>query len=184
MTAGAPPRMFGVLERLVARAARMLALVGLGVLLLFAAATLFDGALRGLFNHPIEAVRDLGGSVVSVAVACCLPLGLMERSNISIKVIDLWLPAAGARLLEVFAAVVVQVIIFFVALEFYWYGRDFAKSGETTLMLGIPMAPFWYAVDAVLWLAVLVQMVVLAREVLRWRDGTAPLADMHGSSST
>jgi TRAP-type transport system small permease protein len=183
MTAEAPLRTFGVFERLAARAARMLALLGLGILLLFAAATLFDGALRGLFNHPIEAVRDLGGSVVSVAVACCLPLGLMERSNISIKVIDLWLPAGGARLLDVFAAIVVEVIVFFVALEFYWYARDFAKSGETTLMLGIPKAPFWYAVDAVLWLAVLVQMVVLAAEVLRWRAGTAAVMDVHGGSS-
>ena len=132
MTAESRPT-FGAVERLAAAAARMLALFGLGLLLLFAVATLFDGALRGLLNHPIESVRDLGGSVVSIAVACCLPLGLVERSNISIKVIDLWLPPAASRVLDALAAIVVQVIIFFIALEFYWYARDIAKSGETTL---------------------------------------------------
>jgi TRAP-type C4-dicarboxylate transport system permease small subunit len=146
----------------------------LGLLLLFAVATLFDGALRGLANHPIEAVRDLGGSVVSVAVACCLPLGLLERSNISIKVIDLWLPPAVSRLLDALAAIVVQVIIFFIALEFFWYARDFAKAGETTLMLDIPKAPFWYAVDAILWLAALVQIVIVAADMLRYAHAPAP----------
>ena len=64
------PLTLGAIERLAASAARVLALFGLGLLLLFAVATLFDGALRGLPNHPIESVRDLGGSVVAIAVAC------------------------------------------------------------------------------------------------------------------
>ena len=161
-------------ERLAASAARVLALLGLGLLLLFAVATLFDGALRGLANHPIEAVRDLGGSVVSIAVACCLPLGLLERSNISIKVIDLWLPPSASRLLDVLAAIVAQVIIFFIALEFFWYAGDLAKAGETTLMLGIPKAPFWYAVDAILWLAALVQIVIVAADLLRCLHAAVP----------
>ena len=66
-----------------------------------------------------------------------------------------------------------QVIIFFIALEFYWYARDIAKSGETTLLLGIPTAPFWYAVDAILWLAALVQIVIVAADLLRCL-GAAP----------
>ena len=166
--------MLGAVERLAASAARVLALLGLGLLLLFAVATLFDGALRGLANHPIEAVRDLGGSVVSIAVACCLPLGLLERSNISIKVIDLWLPPSASRLLDVLAAIVVQVIIFFIALEFFWYAGDLAKAGETTLMLGIPKAPFWYAVDAIFWLAALVQIVIVAADLLRCLHAAVP----------
>jgi TRAP-type transport system small permease protein len=168
------PLTLGAIERLAASAARALALFGLGLLLLFAVATLFDGALRGLLNHPIESVRDLGGSVVAIAVACCLPLGLLERSNISIKVIDLWLPPAASRMLDALAAIVVQVIIFFIALEFYWYARDIAKSGETTLMLGIPTAPFWYAVDAILWLAALVQIVIVVADLLRCLGAAPP----------
>jgi TRAP-type transport system small permease protein len=41
------------------------------------------------------------------------------------------------------------------------------RARETTFVLQIPIAPFWYGVDALLWLAVLVQAIVAVRDWLQ-----------------
>ena len=65
--------------------ARALAVLGLGVLLCFAVMTMVDGLLRFFFARPIDAVRDVGGLVAAFAVACCIPVAIVERSNITIR---------------------------------------------------------------------------------------------------
>ena len=67
--------------------ARGLAAIGLGTLLVFAATTIADGLLRFFLASPIDAVRDLGGLVAAFAVACCIPLAIIERSSITIRVL-------------------------------------------------------------------------------------------------
>ena len=42
-------------------------------------------------------------------------------------------------------------------------------------MLGIPKAPFWYAVDAILWLAALVQIVIVAADLMRFLGVASPM---------
>ena len=45
-----------------------------------------------------------------------------------------------------------------------------ARARETTFVLQIPIAPFWVGVDAILWFAVVVQVVVALRETVKvWR---------------
>ncbi len=52
------------LTQLAEKMSRALGLIGLGILLVFAVATLLDGTLRGLLNRPIDAVRDLVRAIV------------------------------------------------------------------------------------------------------------------------
>ena len=77
--------MLAALERLTLTATRALSVVGLIALMGLAAMTLADGLLRWLANRPIEGVRDLGGLAIAVAIACCIPVGLVERGNIAIR---------------------------------------------------------------------------------------------------
>ncbi len=166
------------LTQLAEKMSRALGLIGLGILLVFAVATLLDGTLRGLLNRPIDAVRDLGSVVVAVSIACCVPIGLLERSNITIKVLDLCLAQPVARILDAMAAVAVEIVLVFVALEFHWFAQDLAQAGEITLMLAIPKAPFWYTIDAILWVAVFIQAQAVVTEVVYclrsdWRPHTA-----------
>src|ERR1700735_1666884 len=65
--------------------ARALAVLGLGVLLCFAAMTILDGLLRFFFANPIDIVRDAANLVAAFAVACCIPVAIVERSNITIR---------------------------------------------------------------------------------------------------
>src|SRR6478672_7289238 len=152
--------MLAALERVTLAATRALSVVGLIALMGLATMTLADGLLRWIANRPIEGVRDLGGLAIAVAIACCLPVGLMERANIAIRLGK----GAFARGLEALASTAVCITLALAAWQFWLYAEKMARAKETTFVLQIPIAPFWYGVDLVLWLAVLVQAIVVLRD--------------------
>lgn len=149
------------LERIARLGTRALSLAGLIALMALAAMTLADGMLRWLANKPIEGVRDVGAVIVAVAVCCCLPAGLMERSHITIRVAGSVLgPRAGA-FLDVVASFLVWAVTLAMAWQFTVFAGKIARAGETTWVLKIPTAPFWYVVAGILWLGALVQLIVV-----------------------
>ena len=158
------------LERIGLGATRALSVAGLLLLMELAAMTLADGLLRWLANRPIEGVRDLGAVIVAVAVCCCIPVGLMERANISIRVARDLLGERASRVLDAFAALAALAVIGAMAWQFTVYAGKIARVGETTWILKIPTAPFWYVVAGILWLAVAVQLIVLILDVskVKW----------------
>ncbi|MBV9191817.1 MAG: TRAP transporter small permease subunit [Betaproteobacteria bacterium] len=155
--------MLPTLERLTVAATRALSVVGLIALMGLAAMTLADGLLRWLLNRPIEGVRDLGGLAIAVAIASCLPVVLSERGNIAIRLGASVHPLLG-RVLDALAALAVAAILAAVAWQIWIYAAKLGHARETTFVLQIPVAPFWYGVDVILWFAVVVQLVVAARD--------------------
>ncbi len=148
-------------ERALYALTKVLARAGMLLLLAFAISTLFDGALRWLFGRPLDIVRDCGGVVVAVAISCCFPLLVLERGNIVITFIDTVLGRFGNRLLNSFAALCTAAICFALAWQFLVHANNLRRGTETTALLGIPTAPFWYIVDANFWLCAVAQCVVL-----------------------
>lgn len=157
------------LERIGVLATRGLAAVGLVLLMTLAVMTLADGLMRWLANRPIDGVRDVGALLIAVAVSCCLPVGLMERSNITIRAAQAALGAATGRVLDAIAALLVQIVIAAMAWQFTVFAGKIARAGETTWVLKIPTAPFWYLVAAILWIAVVVQAIVVVLEARKLR---------------
>ena len=158
--------MLAALERLTLTATRALSVVGLIALMGLAAMTLADGLLRWLANRPIEGVRDLGGLAIAVAIACCIPVGLIERGNIAIR-LGGTLHARLGTILDAIAALAVAAILAAAAWQFWIYAAKLARAHETTFVLQIPIAPFWFGVDIILWAAVVVQLIVAARDCAR-----------------
>jgi TRAP-type C4-dicarboxylate transport system permease small subunit len=148
-------------ERAFYALARTLARAGMLLLLAFAASTLFDGALRWLFGRPLDIVRDCGGVVVAVAVSSCFPLLVLERGNIVITFIEGMLGRFGNRLLNTFAAFCTSAVCFALAWQFLVHANNLRRGTETTPLLSIPTAPFWYLVDVNFWLCAIAQCVVL-----------------------
>jgi len=155
------------LESVGLRATRALSVGGLIALMFLAVMTLADGLLRWLANKPIEGVRDVGALAIALAVSCCIPVGLMERGNITIRVAAAVFGAAAGRFLDALAAVIVEALVAIMAWEFTMLAGKLAKAGETTWLLKIPVAPFWYGVAVILWCAVLVQAIVVMLDVAR-----------------
>ena len=158
--------MLSVLERVALAGTRGLSVAGLAALMGLAAMTLADGLGRWMLGSPIEGVRDLGGFAIALAIACCLPVVMMERGNIAIRLGGTLSPVLG-RILDALAALLVGAVLAAMAWQVWIYAGKLAHARETTFVLQIPVAPFWFGVDAILWLAVLVQAVVALRDALR-----------------
>jgi TRAP-type C4-dicarboxylate transport system permease small subunit len=158
--------MLAALERLTLTATRALSVVGLIALMGLAAMTLADGLLRWLANQPIEGVRDLGGLAIAVAIACCIPVGLVERGNIAIR-LGQHAHAMLGRVLDALAGALVCAVLAATAWQFFVYAEKMSRAHETTFVLQLPIAPFWFGVDAILWIAVIVQAIVALRDWAR-----------------
>lgn len=156
--------MFDRIEQFGLRVTRLISVAGLTALMFLAVMTLADGMLRWLANAPIDGVRDMGGLAVAIGVAACLPVGLMERSNITLHFLgSLGAPVIG-RILDAIAALVVAVVYVALAWQFTIFASKMAQAHEVTWVLQIPTAPFWYVVAAILWLSVIVQIIVTVLE--------------------
>jgi TRAP-type C4-dicarboxylate transport system permease small subunit len=151
-------------------ATRALSLAGLIALMLLAAMTHADGTLRWLANSPIEGVRDVGAAVIAVAVSCCFPAGLVERSHITIRVAASFLGRRASLVLDALGALVVWAVTIAMAWEFTVYAGKIARAHETTWVLKSPTAPFWYSVAAILWAAALVQAIVVLSQLSKARQ--------------
>ena len=140
--------------------AQALAVLGLGALLCFAALTMADGLLRFFFARPIDAVRDVGGLIAAFAVACCIPVAIVERSNITIRfVAGMFGPRAG-QVADIAAAVLVEIILILMTWQFVLFAKQAQATGTATWMLRIPAAPFWGAVAVILAISAALQIVV------------------------
>lgn len=165
-------------ERFGLASTRVLSAVGLVALMILAGLTLADGLARWLLNQPIEGVRDVGALAIAVAITCCLPVGLMERSNITIRLAESLGGPRVARVLDAFAAILVAVVIIAIAWQFFLFAGKTARSNETTMILQIPRAPFWYVVAGIFVCAVVVQCIVVALEIGRLFGYRSPRRDI------
>ena len=163
------------IETAARKLARGLAAIGLGALLVFAATTIADGLLRFFLASPIDAVRDLGGLVAAFAVACCIPLAIIDRSSITIRFVTSFIGPRAGHAADAVAALLVELVLVLMTWRFVLFARQAALDGNSTWMLRIPTAPVWAAVAAMIGIAALLQLLVL-RACLR---GAAPARDRH-----
>jgi TRAP-type C4-dicarboxylate transport system permease small subunit len=140
--------------------ARALAVVGLGVLLCFAAMTILDGLLRFFFASPIDVVRDAGALVAAFAVACCIPVAIVERSNITIRFLSSVAGPRVGQIADIGAAILVEIVLILMTWQFVVFANQARASGSATWMLRIPTAPLWAAVALILGISAVLQIVV------------------------
>ena len=137
--------------------------LGLGTLLCFAALTIADGLLRFFLASPIDFVRDAASLVAAFAVACCIPVAIVERSNITIRFLASIAGRRAGRIADVAAAILVAVVLALMTWRFVLFANQAHASGTATWMLRIPTAPVWAAVALILGLSTLLQIVVIIR---------------------
>ena len=163
------------IDRAIKSLAQALAVLGLGTLLCFAVTTIADGLLRFFFASPIDAVRDVGGLVAAFAVACCIPVAIVERSNITIRFVSTFISPRAGRVADIVAAVLVEIVLVLMTWQFVLFARQAQVTGSATWMLRIPSAPVWWAVALMLAISAALQVVVT---VLGPRpDGSPEIAD-------
>ena len=152
------------LERVALVGTRALSVLGLVALMILAFITLANGLLRWLINQPIAGVVDVGALAIAIAVSCCIPVAMMERSNITFRLVSSANPTVG-RIFDVIADILVAIVLVLMAWQFWVYAGELVLTGERTYVLKIPAAPFWYASDVIFWIAAAVQCVVVALDI-------------------
>ena len=118
------------IDRAAKAVARALAVLGLGALLCFAVMTMADGLLRFFFASPIDAVRDVGGLVAAFAVACCIPVAIVERSNITIRFVSGVIGPRAGRMADVAAAILVEIILLLMTWQFVLFAAQAQATGQ------------------------------------------------------
>jgi TRAP-type C4-dicarboxylate transport system permease small subunit len=144
--------------------AHAMSVIGLLSLMVLAFMTMADGLMRWMLNQPIEGVRDVGGLAIAIAVSCCMPAALVEKAHIAMHILR---DGRLRRGLDLFAALLVLVVMAVIAWHFWLYAGKLGRAGETTLVLRVPTAPFWYLVSVFLWCAAAVQAAIVAADGVR-----------------
>jgi TRAP-type transport system small permease protein len=164
MAAAPSSRSLAALQHVALVSTRALSVLGLVALMILAFITLANGLLRWLANQPIAGVVDVGALAIAIAVSCCIPVSLMERSHITFRLVSSVSPRLG-RVLDVFADIAVLIVLALMAWQFWIYAGELVATGERTYVLKLPAAPFWYAADVIFWIATAVQGIVVVLDI-------------------
>ena len=153
------------LETAIIRVSQVIALLGLGCLLVLTFATVLDVLLRWLFNAPIVGVHDASSLLVAIVIAASFPVVMAERRNITIRFIGNLLSPKWRNLLEAFGQLVAFVVLALLAWQIWVYTNELADSNEVTWILGWPFAPWWRVVTGIMVLCVPVQAIVICLSI-------------------
>lgn len=154
------------LERRIAGASRVVALIGLFGLLALAAMTALDIALRWLFQAPVQGVNDISSLVMAVVIAACIPANLAMKQNISIEVLGSLASTRIRLLLDATASIFTLVFIILIAWRFVPYALSLRETGDRTWVLGWALWPWWMGASALMIFAAIVQSIVTAADVI------------------
>jgi tripartite ATP-independent transporter DctM subunit len=165
--------LFDRAEFYVGETSRVVAIACVCGMLFVAAITMVDVLLRWFANEPIPAINEIVQMTFSVAISACIPAGMIQRVNLKIDLVaryfgpplHAWLEVLGSACLWLFYAVL--------AWRIFIYADTLASEGRTTVILGLPQAPFMYCVSVLLAFGTLVQTLIIINEARR--------ASVHGA---
>jgi TRAP-type C4-dicarboxylate transport system permease small subunit len=163
-------RPFASVNRGITMASQGLAMVGFALLITFAAATAVDVLARWLFNSPIRGLSDWGTLVMIVAVTAGMPANMIKRQNVTIEMLgNVGEALFGWRwpaMLDALGAVVTLGFIGLLAWRLVLFAQSMSETSETTLILQLPLAPWWGVGAVFAVVAALAQVMVVGRVVL------------------
>src|SRR5690606_25824386 len=112
-------------------------------LMLLAAATVVDVGGRKLFEgFSVRGIYELSSLFMAVIISMVMASAFLQRRNLTL---DLFLARMGdGRVLGLVSAVLEIAFLSIIAWQIYLRGVDAAEFHETTSLLEVPIAPFWY----------------------------------------
>lgn len=164
MNARASSRL-AALESLSRRVTNVLTIVGFAALLALAMAMVVDIVGRFVFKRPLHGVGDLAAVIMAVIVASSLPACFAESRNIGVDLLGQGLGTRAHRWLDVLGHVASLVFVIIFAWQLAKYASDIQKSGQTTWVLKLPIAPWWWVAATLAAFAVPVQAIVALRSL-------------------
>lgn len=137
------------------------------VILGVALATCLDVLSRWLFNAPLSGLYELSGLVTAIAVCGCLQASLALDRHVSFSLLEQ--SVRDPRPIRASASVWTLGFVALLCWQVAAVASDHAAGGETSLILGVPTAPFWWLAAFFIALAVLVQGIVALSNIFALR---------------
>jgi len=155
------------LEFWVGETSRIVAIACTCGMLFVAAITMVDVLLRWFANEPIPAINEIVQMTFSVAISACIPAGMIQRVNLKIDLIARYFSPSLRAWLEVLGSACLWLFYAVLAWRIWVYADTLASEGRTTVILGLPQAPFMYCVSLLLAFGILVQTLIIINEARR-----------------
>lgn len=158
---------FDRLEQVLGDMSRVVAIACVCGMLFVAAVTMIDVLLRWFANEPIAAINEIIQMTFSVAISACIPAGMIQRVNLKIDLIARYFSPRTHAWLEVLGSACLWLFYAVLAWRILAYAVTLAQEGRTTVILGLPQAPFMYCVAILLGFGALVQAIIIVNEARR-----------------
>jgi C4-dicarboxylate transporter, DctM subunit len=165
--AGAEPSVLDRLEQGLGALSRVVAIACVCGMLFVAAVTMFDVAMRWVANEPLPALNEIVQMTFSVAIAACIPAGMMQRVNLKIDLIARYFSPRLHAWFEVLGGACLWLFYGALVLGIWDYAGQLAGEGRATIILGLPKAPFMYAVALLFAFGTLLQTVIVMNDLRR-----------------
>ena len=159
--------LFDRLEFWVGEASRVVAIACVSGMLFVAAITMIDVLMRWFANEPIAAINEIVQMTFSVAISACIPAGMIQRVNLKIDLVARYFSPPLRAWLEVLGSACLWLFYTVLAWRIFIYADTLAMEGRTTVILGLPQAPFMYCVSLLLAFGTLVQTLIIINEARR-----------------
>ncbi|MGB7835912.1 MAG: TRAP transporter large permease subunit [Xanthobacteraceae bacterium] len=173
----APAHFLDHTERWLERYVRPLASVGVLGMLIAATATVADVLLRWLAGTGVLGLNEITSLVFAVAIAACLPAGTAGGVHLKIDIFARWITGRLAAWLDVFGALLLLIFFALLSQRMLVFAGTLYSQSRTTVLLGLPMAPFIFVVVLLLTVSALVQAVIAINKV-RQAIAYVPIAGM------
>ncbi len=130
--------------------------------------------LRAVFNAPLAGSNEIFQTFFAVAVVCVFANGYAERAHLAVDILGTRLSPRARKILAAAGAVALLLVLLLLAWRVAAHAAEAGGRGEATTILRLPVAPFLFAVAALIALCIPVQALVLIRAL---RDlAAAPVA--------
>lgn len=173
MDAAAPARRSpppeGRLDRLVEAA---LGLVTACVLFSLMALTGVDVVGRYFFNSPLQGGLELTEMLLAATIFSAMPLVTLREEHVVIDLLDA-VSADWVLRVQHVAACLIGAFALSVLTWRLWLRGDQLQTGETTAVLRIPVAPFAYAMSALMAVNIVILLVLVFRKPRRQTPGAS-----------
>lgn len=171
--------------------ARVVTLLAGAALITLALIICLDVALRSGGNAPLKGLFEISQLVFACIMAFAFAYANWLRRHVTMELAGhLTARKEGLNFFASFVALVIFCLLTYLAFQF---SADKSSNGETTLVLGAPLAPFWYVASIAMTLASLGQFGRLLADFLSllrglknkgtkatylylWRECSLPLA--------
>jgi TRAP-type transport system small permease protein len=141
------------------RSTSWIALVGAIGMLVMAIAIMIDVLLRWLFSAPLHGLEDISSLTFAVVIATSFPAGLVQRRNVSVRLISQALPRFS-EWLELLGALALLAFFTIMGWQFFVFTLDLTINWHRTLTIELPQAPWWWVTTTIILSCIPIQAVV------------------------